>query len=67
MGPTDAECARLCVTVHGARYVLSDGKDVYELSDQRTPEEFAARKVKVVGTLDAASKTIRVKSITAAE
>jgi hypothetical protein len=37
------------------------------LSDQRTPEEFAARKVKVVGTLDAASKTIRVKSITAAE
>ena len=67
MGPTDAECARLCVTVHGAKFVLYDGTDVYELTDQRTPEEFAARKVKVVGTLDPAGKTIRVKSITAAD
>ena len=67
MGPTDAECTTACVDVHGATYVLSDGKNVYELSDQRTPEKFAARKVKVVGTLDAKTATIRVDSITAAE
>jgi len=53
MGPTDAECTRLCVIAHAASYVLHDGKDVYVLSDQETPERFAAQKVRVVGTLDA--------------
>jgi hypothetical protein len=67
MGPTDAECTRLCVMVHSAFYVLYDGKDVYTLSDQETPEQFAAQKVRVVGTLDARNKTIKVESITAAE
>ena len=67
MGPTDAECAKLCVMLHDARYVLVDGKDVYALSDQREPEKFAAQKVKVVGTLDAGSKTIQVESISAAD
>jgi hypothetical protein len=67
MGPTDAECTRLCVMVHSAFYVLHDGKDVYTLSDQETPEQFAAQKVRVVGTLDAKNKTIMVESITAAE
>ncbi|HVH29157.1 MAG TPA: DUF5818 domain-containing protein [Vicinamibacterales bacterium] len=67
MGPTDAECAKLCVMLHDARYVLVDGKDVYALSDQRVPEKFAAQKVKVVGTLDAGSKTIQVESISAAD
>jgi hypothetical protein len=55
------------VVAHGARYVLSDGKNVYILSDQKTPEKFAARKVKVDGTLDAKTMTIQVRSITAAE
>lgn len=67
MGPTDAECTRLCVMVHDATYVLYDGKDVYTLSDQQTPEKFAARKVRVIGTLDAKTKTIQVDSITAAK
>ena len=67
MGPTDAECTVACVGAHGATYVLFDGKDVYTLSDQRTPEKFAAQKVKVTGTLDAKTKTIRVESITAAK
>lgn len=66
MGPTDAECTTLCVMVHGAAYVLYDGKDVYRLSDQQTPEEFAAQKVRVRGTLDVATKTIQVDSISAA-
>ena len=67
MGPTDAECTRLCVMLHNASYVLHDGKDVYTLSDQNAPEQFAAQKVRVVGTLDAKTKTIQVESIVAAE
>ena len=39
MGPTDAECTIACIGVHDATYVLYDGKDVYTLSDQRTPEK----------------------------
>ena len=66
MGPTDAECALACVDAHGATYVLYDGKNAYALSDQRTPGKFAAQKVTVVGTLDAATKTIKVESMTAA-
>ena len=67
MGPTDAECTIACISAHGATYVLYDGKDVYTLSDQRTPEKFAAQKVRVVGTLDAKTKTIQVDSISAAK
>jgi hypothetical protein len=67
MGPTDAECARLCVTLHDAKYVLADGKNVYALSDQQAPEKFAAQKVRVVGRLRAESKIIQVESISAAE
>ena len=67
MGPTDAECANACIRSHGATYVLSDGKDVYTLSDQQTPEKFAGQKVTVVGTLDVKTKTIRVDSMTAAK
>ena len=67
MGPTDAECTIACISAHGATYVLYDGKNVYTLSDQRTPEKFAALKVRVMGTLDAKTKTIQVDSITAAK
>jgi len=67
MGPTDAECTIACVMVHGAAYILYDGKEVYTLSDQKTPEKFAGQKVTVRGTLDAKTKTIRVESITAAK
>ena len=37
MGPTDAECVRLCVLAHGVPYVLEVGSSVYFLSDQETP------------------------------
>ncbi len=67
MGPTDAACTMACVSVHGAAYVLYDGKNTYTLSDQRTPEKFAGQKVKVIGTLDAKTKTIQADSITAAK
>ena len=67
MGPTDAECTIACVVAHNAMYVLYDGKDVYTLSDQQTPEKFAGKKVMVTGMLDARTSTIQVDSITAAK
>lgn len=67
MGPTDAECARACADIHGASYVLYDGKNTYMLSDQKTPEKFAGQKVKVVGTLDSKTGSIQVDSIAAAK
>ena len=67
MGPTDAECTIACIGAHGATYVLYNGKDVYTLSDQQMPEKFAGQKVRVVGTLDAKTKTIQVDSMTAAK
>jgi hypothetical protein len=67
MGPTDADCTIACVGTHGAMYVLNDGKDVYTLSDQKTPEKFAGQKVRVVGTLDVKTRTIHVESISASK
>ena len=63
MGPTDAECTKICIVAHGAAYVLLAGNEVYALSDQKAPEPFAAQKVIVTGTLDPKTKTIRVTSI----
>ena len=67
MGSTDAECTIACISAHGATYVLYDGKEVYTLSDQQTPEKFAGKKVTVTGTLDARTRTIQVDSITTAK
>ena len=67
MGPTDAECTKACVDIHGATYVLYDGKVIYTLSDQKTPEKFAGKRVTVAGTLDAKTKTIQVDSMAAAK
>jgi hypothetical protein len=67
MGPTDGECTKACVDAHGASYILYDGKIAWELSDQKTPEQFAGKKVKVTGAVDAKTHTIQVSSITAAK
>ena len=67
MGPTDAECTAACVSVHGADYVLYDGKNTYTLSNQKTPGKFAGQKVRVIGALDAKTRKIQVESITAAK
>jgi hypothetical protein len=64
MGPTDAECAMACLDAHGAQLGLYDGNTFYTLSDQKTPEKFIGKKVRVVGALDAKTKTIQVESIT---
>jgi hypothetical protein len=65
MGANDAECTIACVDAHGAQYVLYDGKESYTLSDQKTPQKFAGKKVTITGTLDAKSKAIQVDSIAA--
>ncbi|HLJ14478.1 MAG TPA: hypothetical protein VKV15_08285 [Bryobacteraceae bacterium] len=65
MGP-DAKCVTECIKTMDAKYVLFDGKTAYVLSDQKTPEQFAAKKVKITGTLDPKTKTIQVDRITPA-
>lgn len=67
MGPTNAECTIACVGEHGAAYVLYTGKQAWTLSDQKTPEKFAGKKVVVTGTLDAKAGAIHVDSIAAAK
>jgi hypothetical protein len=63
----DPKCVTECVKGMGGKYVLYDGKNAYTLSDQKTPEKFAAKKVTVTGTLDEKTKTIQVDKITLAK
>ena len=65
MGPTDADCTRACVDIHGAQYVLYDGKAAHVLSDQKGADTFAGQKVRVTGTLDPKTGRIAVDSIAA--
>jgi hypothetical protein len=60
------DCTLACVK-GGAQFVLYDSanKMVYKLDDQTKPTKFAGGKVKVSGTLDKATNTIHVASITA--
>ncbi len=64
MPGSDKDCTLACVKA-GAKYILIDpsGK-IYQLSDQKKPEQFAGAKVKVTGTLK--GDTITVASIEAA-
>ncbi len=62
----DSKCVKECVKA-GSKYALYDGKDVYVLSDQKTPEQYAGQKVKVNGTLNQQTKTLKVDSISAAK
>src|SRR5438477_6744781 len=63
----DAKCVVECVKGMNGKYVLYDAsaKKTYKLSDQKTPEKFAAKKVAVTGTLE--GDTITVTSIAAAK
>ena len=63
----DAKCVTDCVKLSKTvKYALYDGKQAYTLSDQQAAAKFAAKKVRVKGTLDEKTKTIRVESIEAA-
>jgi hypothetical protein len=60
---TDANCVRGCARRYW--YVLYNPatKKVYRLSDQTQSAMFAAKKVKVKGSLDKATQTINVRTI----
>jgi hypothetical protein len=64
-----SKCVRECVKMDPAKYkyALYDGKNVYTLSDQKSPEAFAAQKVKITGSLDQDSKVIQVDKIERAD
>jgi hypothetical protein len=60
----DAKCVRDCAKAgSNVKYVLYDGKNVYKLSDQQTPAQFAAQKVKVTGSLFSKTGIIQVEKI----
>jgi hypothetical protein len=59
---SDAECVKLC-TKGQYVYALYDGTEVIKLSDQKTPAKFAAQKVRITGTLNQKTRTIKVASI----
>jgi len=58
----DNACVKMCVK-GSSEYALFDGQNVLKLNDQSKPAKFAAQKVKVTGTLDQKTKTIRISSI----
>ena len=62
----DSKCVRDCVR-SGSKYALWDGKKLYTLSDQQTPEKFAAERVKITGTLFEKTGIIKVDKIEAAK
>src|SRR5215475_8740288 len=66
---SDPKCVVECVKGMNGKYVLYDAtaKKAYVLSDQKTPEKFAAKKVTVTGTLDEAGKNLKVDKIEAAK
>lgn len=60
-GATDEEsCTQHCVKDMGGSYVLVVKKDVYKLDDQVKAEQFAGKKVKINGTLDAETHTLHI-------
>jgi hypothetical protein len=64
----DAKCVRDCVKMDPSKtkYALLVGKELYVLSDQQTPEKFAAQKVMVTGTLFEKTKILKVDKIESA-
>ncbi|MDQ6698627.1 MAG: DUF5818 domain-containing protein [Acidobacteriota bacterium] len=63
----DSKCIQDCIKDMKSKYALATGGKVYVLSDQKSPEQFAGKKVRIEGTLDEKGKTLNVKSIAAAK
>ena len=58
----DDKCVQMCVK-GSSEYALVDGQSVYKLSDQSKPSKFPAKKVKITGTLNPKTKTIKITTI----
>ena len=65
-GESEKDCTNRCVNM-GGKYTLFDPatKTAYQLDDQKKSAAFAGTKVAVTGTLNPATKTIKVASIKA--
>ncbi len=61
-GQPDEKCIAMCVK-GSSQYALFDGKTVLKLSDQKAPAKYAAQRVKVTGTINEKTQTIKVNSI----
>jgi hypothetical protein len=60
----DSKCVRDCVKMDKSiKFALYDGAHVYTLSDQVTPDKYAAQKVKVTGVLNQKTGVIQVEKI----
>jgi len=60
-GASDEEsCTRHCVKDMGGSYVLVVKNGVYKLDDQVKAEQFAGKKVKINGTLEAETHSLHV-------
>jgi hypothetical protein len=62
-GQPDDKCIAMCVKGSSSGYALFDGTEVLKLSDQKKPARFASQRVKVTGTLNEKTKTIKMESI----
>jgi hypothetical protein len=64
----ESKCVRDCVRMDKkVKYALYDGKSVYTLSDQQSPEAFAGQRVKVTGKLFPKTGILQVDRIEAAK
>lgn len=64
----ESKCVKDCIRMDKkVKYALYDGKNVYTLSDQQSPEAFAAQKVKITGKLFEKTKILQVDKIEAAK
>ena len=59
----DKSCTLHCVKDMGGNFVLVVKDEVYRLDDQIQSEQFAGKKVKATGTVDAKTHTLRVLKI----
>ena len=66
-GQPDDACVHACVKGTSSVYGLYDGKTVLRLSDQKTPARFVGQAVKVTGSLNEKTHTIKVASIEPAD
>jgi hypothetical protein len=63
VGGTSRSCSQYCIEHLGGELVLSSGATVFRLGNQSAAREYAGQKAKVVGTLDAKTKTVHIVSI----
>jgi hypothetical protein len=63
MGGTPADCALMCIDQHGGVFVLAHKDVVYKLDDQKLARTYAAKNVKITGTLYEDKTTIHIIKI----